>query len=109
RSQRPPDQDKAARRYAGRTGAAPEGTRRLDQRVPPDRLDDSLNLQVRPVHDIIEVVHGSSASSAATGTRTRGRLILRAYHQRTNIYWTASGQPGFLDLPTRLPAPSDML
>ena len=45
---------------------------------------------------------GSPAWSAATGTRMGGRMILRAYHQRTNIYWTASGRPGFLDLPTPL-------
>jgi hypothetical protein len=46
RHQRPHDHDEPAAR---RAGAAPDGARRCDQRVPPGGVANAVNLQVRQV------------------------------------------------------------
>jgi hypothetical protein len=62
RSQRPPGQDEPAAvpRHAG---AAPRDARRRDQRVPPDRVNYSLNPQVRRPHGTFGAAQGRDRSA----------------------------------------------
>jgi len=65
---------RAGYRAVGRAGAAPEGTSRGDQRVPPGRVSDSANPQVRTVM-AFEVVLGG------IGTLARENVSPGAYRQ----------------------------
>jgi hypothetical protein len=66
-----------ARHAVGRAGAAPEGTSRGDQRVPPGRVSDSANPQVRTV-TAFEVVRGGIRTLA------RGNASPGAYRQHVS-------------------------
>jgi hypothetical protein len=62
---------------AGRAGAAPESTRRRDQRIPPGRVSYFMNLQVRDYFLHFESVQGGVRRADPAAARRAARVPAR--------------------------------